>query len=119
VNLDNAIQKHAEWKIKLRTAIAKKESMDAATIGKDNCCELGKWLQAEGKSMFGSLTSFRECAAAHTAFHTAAGKIATAINAKKYAEAEKMLGAGTAYGDASYAVGGAIIRLKKEAALEA
>jgi hypothetical protein len=30
-----------------------------------------------------------------------------------------MLGAGTAYGDASYAVGGAIIRLKKEAALEA
>jgi hypothetical protein len=41
MNLDTAISAHAAWKTKFRTAITAKEPMDAATIGKDNCCELG------------------------------------------------------------------------------
>ena len=31
MNLDEAVQKHAEWKMKFRGAIAKKDQMDAAT----------------------------------------------------------------------------------------
>ncbi len=114
MNLDSAIQKHTEWKVKFRTAIAKKEQMDAVTIGKDNCCELGKWLHGEGKTQCGSLASYATTVSKHAAFHVEAGKVATAINAKKYAEAEAMLGSGSAFTSVSAEVGLAPTRLKKE-----
>ena len=117
MDLNTAIQKHAEWKTKFRSAIAKQEQMDAATISKDNCCELGKWLHAEAKTQFGKLASHGECVQKHAAFHVEAGKIATVINAKKYAEAEAMLNNGTNYAQASSQVGVAIMHLKKEANL--
>jgi hypothetical protein len=44
MNLDNAIATHARWKLKFRGAISAQETLDAATIGKDDCCEIGKWL---------------------------------------------------------------------------
>lgn len=117
MDLDQAIQKHSEWKIKFRTAISKKEAMDAATISKDNCCELGKWLHGDASTKFGDLASHSECVTKHAAFHVEAGKVAAAINQKKYAEAEQMIGAGTSYTTASSAVAGAILKLKKEARL--
>lgn len=50
MDLNNAIAKHSEWKTKLRSAITRKETLDASTISKDNCCDLGKWLHGEAKS---------------------------------------------------------------------
>ena len=117
MNLDDASKAHLEWKLKFRGAISKQEQLDASTISKDNCCELGKWLHGEGKSKFGKLASHSECTQKHAAFHVEAGKVATAINAKKYTEAEAMLGAGTSFAQASSGVGVAILQLKKEAAL--
>jgi len=117
MNLEGAIGKHAEWKMKLRGAISKKEQMDAATISRDNCCELGKWLHGEAKTKYSRLASHAECVQKHAAFHVEAGKIASAINAQKFTEAEAMLGAGTAYAKASSDVGVAIMHLKKEANL--
>jgi Chemoreceptor zinc-binding domain len=117
MNLDSALAKHAEWKLKFRSAISKQESLDAAIIAKDNCCDFGKWLHGEGKTKYSGLTGFSDCVAKHATFHTEAGKVATAINAGKYNEAEAMLSAGTAYTASSNAVGTAIVRLKKEAKL--
>jgi len=117
MDLDNAIAKHAEWKIKFRSAISKQESMDAETIAKDNCCDLGKWLHGDAKSKFGRLASHSTCIAKHAAFHVEAGKVAKTINAKKYQEAEAMINSGTPFASASSAVGVAIIGLKKEAGL--
>lgn len=117
MDIDNAIAKHAEWKLKLRSAILKQETMDAATIAKDNCCDLGKWLHGEAKIKFAKLGSYTDCVTKHAAFHSEAGKIASTINLKKFAEAETMLNVGTPYSTASNAVGGAILRLKKEAGI--
>ena len=117
MDLVSAIAKHTEWKTKFRGAITKKEQMDVATISKDNCCELGKWLHGEGKTQYGRLASHAECMQKHAAFHVEAGKVASAINAKKYTEAEAMLGGGTSYSQISSDVGVAISRLKKEANL--
>jgi methyl-accepting chemotaxis protein len=117
MDLDTALSKHAEWKVKFRTAISKQEAMDAETISKDNCCELGKWLHGEAKAKFGRLASYSTCVSKHATFHVEAGKIAKTINAKKFQEAEAMLGSSTAYAAASGAVGVAIIELKKEAKL--
>ncbi len=116
MDLNKAIEKHADWKLKFRLAISKQETMDVEAISKDNCCELGKWLHGESKARFGKFTSHLACVGKHAAFHVEAGKIARTINSKKYAEAEAML-VGTPYTTASNAVGAAIIRLKKEAGL--
>lgn len=114
MDLNQAIEKHAEWKTKFRLAIKKQESMDSVNIGKDHCCELGKWLHGEGKSSFGHLLSHHELLANHARFHVEAGKIASAINAKEYTKAERMLDAGTTYAAPSSAVGVSIMKLKKE-----
>ena len=47
--LDDVIAVRAARKTKFRVAIARQESMDAATVGANNCCELGQWLQGEGR----------------------------------------------------------------------
>ena len=91
--------------------------MDATTIAKDNGCELGKWLHGEAKASVGRLASHAACIAKHAVFHAEAGKIAKAINEKKYAAAEAMLASSTPYASASSAVAGAIMHLKKEAGL--
>lgn len=116
MNFDEAIHKHAEWKMKLRSAISKQEQLDAATIAKDNCCALGNWLHGDGKLKFGAKPEFRAVLDLHKAFHAEAGKVSQLINAKNYPEAEKALGANTPYSNASSAVASAIFALKKTAA---
>lgn len=117
MDLENAVQVHAQWKVKLRTAITKQEGLDAKVIGVDNACELGKWLHGDAKGKYGKLASYTECVSAHAAFHKAAGQVAQVITDKKYDEAIKMLENGTSFAKASTAVGVALGKLKKEAKL--
>lgn len=116
MNFDQAIQKHSEWRMKFRTAMSMKEKLDAATIGKDNCCELGKWLYGDGKIQYGRLASYNQCNEAHKAFHVEAGKVAVLINDGKYTEAEKQLGAGSGYSRSSTYIAGTLMKLKTEQA---
>ncbi|HNV59082.1 MAG TPA: CZB domain-containing protein [Rhodoferax sp.] len=115
MDLDSAIGAHAQWKIKLRAGIDRKEQMDALTIGKDNCCELGKWMYGEGRQTLGSKPEFVTLIERHKLFHTEAGKVAQAINTAKYEQAAKMIESGSAFASASTAVGVAIGALKKVA----
>lgn len=117
MDLESAIAKHAEWKVKLRSAIAKKEQLDALSISKDDRCDLGKWLHGEGKAKFSKLASYAECLAKHASFHVEAGKVAAAINQQRYEEAKALMDAGTSYAKASGAVATAIMSLKREAGL--
>lgn len=117
MNLDIALAKHAEWKLKFRSAISKQEKMDATSIAKDNCCDFGKWLHGEAKTQYSALTGYKDCVSKHAEFHKEAGKVASVINSGKYSEADAMLGAGSAYTHSSNAVGASIMRLKREARL--
>ncbi|MBU6259282.1 MAG: CZB domain-containing protein [Burkholderiales bacterium] len=117
MDLAQASSAHTEWKVKLRMAITKREQTDAATIGRDDCCALGKWLHGEAKSKYSKLKSYSTCLTQHAAFHREAGAVAAAINRQDYAKAEKMLDAGTPYATISASVITAILGLKKEAAL--
>jgi methyl-accepting chemotaxis protein len=83
----------------------------------DNQCPLGKWLHGEGKGQYGRLGSFGQCVTKHAEFHKSAGSVARTINSGKYSEAEAMLGAGSAYVDASTAVAVAIMSLRREAGI--
>jgi hypothetical protein len=114
MDLDEAVGKHIEWKVKLRSSIFKKEMVDANTIRQDNCCVLGKWLHGEGKTLHGKKPGFNPLVTRHAEFHRSAGKVADAINAKQYEQAEIMLEGNSEFGIASFAVAAAIKSLMKE-----
>lgn len=97
MDLAQAGQAHSEWKIKLRMAIAKQDTLDATVISADNQCLLGKWLHGEARGKFSSLPSYAECVSKHAIFHQEAGKVAQAINAKNFTQAKAMMEANTPY----------------------
>ena len=112
MDLDNAIQKHAQWKFKFLNALHNKEVMDEIAISRDSNCEFGKWLHGDAKAQFGMVGSYAKCVADHAAFHVEAGKVAVAINARKPEEVERMMAKGSAYDQASRTVAISIIELK-------
>ena len=117
MNLDNAVQTHAQWKTKLRSAIAKHEQLDLVTLSRDDCCELGKWLHGEGRTSYGRLTSHNDCLSKHLVFHSEVTKIARTVNSKQFEAAEVMLGAGTTYAKASNALSVSFLQLRKDAGI--
>ena len=118
IDLDGALKKHAEWKIKFRTAISQKETLDVTTISKDNCCDFGKWLHSEDTHpKIAHLPSYHDCVKEHATFHIEAGKVAAMINDRKYDQAETLLlSVDSGFANASIKVGSAIMRLKKDTA---
>jgi methyl-accepting chemotaxis protein len=115
ISLDNAIKAHADWRLKLRTASQQHEKLDADTITRDDCCELGKWLHGSGKSKFGSNPNFVALLDAHKVFHQEAGKVARAVNQNLgTGKVEAMLGADTSFSRASNTVTRLIAQMKSE-----
>lgn len=114
MDLDDAIQKHFQWKATFRNAIHENGSLDAAAISKATICELGRWLHGEAAALYGKSPYYTKCVAAHAAFHLVAGKVAEAVNAKDTSLAERLLADGSSFSEASKRVGLAIEGLKKE-----
>lgn len=114
IDLGSAIQAHAQWKLKLHTAIKKKDKLNDHEISRDDCCMLGKWLHCEAKSNYKDLHAYSECLRKHKAFHVEAGKVAKAINSELYERAEAMLDSNTPYASVSKSVAAAIVSLRKE-----
>jgi methyl-accepting chemotaxis protein len=116
IDLDHAIEAHAQWKTTLRQAITSHESLDVDKIRCDDCCMLGKWLHGAGGRQHGSRNSFTALLSRHQEFHRSAGDVAAAINRGDCAKAEQMLGSGTAFAKASSDVGVAVIHLRDDLA---
>jgi methyl-accepting chemotaxis protein len=117
ISLDNAIKAHADWRTKLRSAAQRRERLDADTVSRDDCCELGKWLHGSGKSKFGGRPNFVELLDGHKTFHQEAGKVARAINQGLSADkVEAMLASGSGFGNASNTVTRLISQMKSEMA---
>ena len=49
LNWDQMILAHSRWKTRLKQAIESQEKIDAQVAGKDDQCEMGKWIYGEGK----------------------------------------------------------------------
>lgn len=118
MDLKKAIEKHVAWKMKFRAAIDGHQSMDQVSIAKDNVCELGAWLHGPARAECSHCPSFHALIDAHREFHAEAGRIAAAINAKRFAEAEGLLSA-TAYGAASQRAIMAMMSVQREKAAKA
>lgn len=115
MNLDEAIQKHTAWKVTFRNAISRKEKLDAETMGKDNCCQLGQWLYGDGRARYGTRPEFKAVVENHRIFHVEAGKVARLINAGQYDQVDRALGTDGPFTRASNAVCTAIVQLKRVA----
>ena len=114
MDIDSAIGKHAEWKVKFRVAIAKKEKMDVAHVANIHVCDFGAWLDNEGKHQHGRLPEFANLVDIHKQFHAEAVKVAQLINATKYSEAEAAL-SGSSYSQVSTQMANGVLKLKKAA----
>jgi methyl-accepting chemotaxis protein len=112
MDLEKAGQSHHEWKVKFRVAMKNQEKMDVVRIGSDSACDFGRWLHGEGRAQHGADPAFQECLTRHAQFHQEAARVAQAINDRRLAQAEAMLGTGTAYSSASYSTVAAIGQLK-------
>lgn len=114
MNFDKAVEAHMAWKIRFRVAMQKREQLDEATIARDNCCELGKWLHGEAVFKYAQLPSYAGCVQRHAEFHREAAQVAQAINRGDHARAESLLGPSSSYSGASGAVVVALGRLRRD-----
>ena len=113
MDLQQASLKHTEWEIRFREAVFMQEDMDEGSVGRDDCCELGKWLHGPGQSRFSQLSVYQTCLSRHAIFHLEAAKIAGLVKRKQFGEAEQALEGG-AYAVAASAVSVAVEQLRQQ-----
>lgn len=115
MDLDHALESHVAWKVGFRMAILQQGTVDAACVGREDCCELGLWLLGEGRTLCGAMEAFGTCLAAHQDFHREAGRVARAINAGRLEEASRLMKPSETFTRSSAALGNAISQLLQSA----
>jgi len=91
MNFDEAISAHVNWKVKLLGFInGTADKLDANKVEKDNQCDLGRWLYAEG-SQYKKHPEYDRLKKEHAHFHKCAADVVKAVDAGKKDEAKKML----------------------------
>lgn len=76
VTSKDAISAHVNWKLRIHALLTGKlpEKLDPSLITRDNVCELGKWLNSDGKQEIPSALH-AELLAVHADFHREAARI--------------------------------------------
>lgn len=77
MNFDEAISAHQRWKTRLRLHIDGKstEALDPAQVGKDDQCDLGRWIYGEGARVMGAKAEFQDVKQSHAHFHSVAADV--------------------------------------------
>ncbi len=55
MDLNDAINSHTDWKIRLRHAISERATLDVASVARDDACDYGQWLHGPARQRFGTL----------------------------------------------------------------
>ena len=87
-----------------------------ATIRRDDCCALGKWIYGAGGQRYGQLPLFSQLVEQHKTFHLETGRIAELVNAGKTEEANRLLQGESPFIRAGRAVVNTLNRLKQAVA---
>ncbi|HEY0635544.1 MAG TPA: CZB domain-containing protein [Gammaproteobacteria bacterium] len=92
MNFFEAINAHVAWKMRLQQHIKGEsaERLDAAIVGRDDLCALGKWLHAH-REQHNDMAQFRQVVELHADFHRCAAEIIDTVNRGKRQEAEHKL----------------------------
>ncbi|MEZ5646424.1 MAG: methyl-accepting chemotaxis protein [Burkholderiaceae bacterium] len=100
INVDSFIDAHRQWKVKLRDAIENRETVDVATLSRDDCCALGKWLHGDGQRL-AARASFSELVDRHRHFHQVAAGVGELVNGRRFQDATDALAPGTPFSTAT------------------
>lgn len=112
VLLEQAHRWHQEWKDKLLAAVNAKQLIDADTISRDDCCNLGKWIATDGQRYNGNKPAFQDLVLHHREFHMLIGAVAEIVNDKQYELAKAYLSSDAQLARSSIEVVEAIRRLE-------
>ncbi len=112
-SLDHAIAAHAKWKFRLREAIKTgKSEWTVETVGPDDRCEFGQWLNALLLSDRMS-KDWRDAKTLHAQFHRAAADVLKSALAGHKAEADASMAPGGEFADVSTRLVRSLIDWKK------
>lgn len=77
LNMKAALDAHVEWTHRLEGKLNgdNSEALDAATVGSDCNCKLGKWIHGSAKEQFGDVPEYEQLRETHADFHRKAGEI--------------------------------------------
>jgi hypothetical protein len=116
MNVDEAIQAHAAWKVKLTVYARKPDgALKAAEAGAPNRCVLGQWLYGSG-AKYTSLPEYEALVAEHARFHKAAASLIDRADSGEIGDPEKALDEASEYGMVSRKVVMAIKTLQDKTA---
>ncbi len=100
IDVDSIIDGHRQWKVKLREAVDSGIKVDVATLSRDDCCALGKWIYADGQRLR-ARSSFTMLVNNHAHFHQVAGQVGQLINDGHLEQAVDALAPNTPFSNAT------------------
>lgn len=112
LKLEQAIDVHRQWRERLKTSITEGEKLDPREIRRNDCCDLGSWLHARGRTLYGAKPEFVRLMASHNDFHLSASMAVRAINEDEWANAEKLFDNRSQLAQASMELEVAIMKLQ-------
>jgi len=77
MDLDHAVLAHQQWKSRLNQFLGGtlQEKLDPAIVGRDDQCELGKWIHGNGSKALHQEAEFQHLQQCHAKFHRKAGEV--------------------------------------------
>ncbi len=77
MDFEEAVAAHRKWKSHLRLHIdgSSTEMLDPEVIGRDDRCELGRWIHGEGGATMSAKPEFQAMKRIHARFHQVAGEV--------------------------------------------
>jgi len=110
--IEQAIADHAAWKARFRDFINGKIELDATTVGKENFCQFGKWIENEGERMLLPKEVHDDIFSLHAEFHRVAATVVEKKNKGDIQGAQHDLTSNGAFGRASAALMQRMLKLK-------
>lgn len=107
--IEQALEAHAAWRKHFRDFLNGRGSFDTATVGANDQCQFGQWLNREGSRLM-PVSLYSDIRAAHDEFHRVAAGIVQKIKDKQFAEANKDLAADGPFNQASEKLKGILLR---------
>ena len=77
MKIDVLINQHLKWKAQAESLFFESncKTINPTIIGRDDCCDLGKWIYSPSSDSLSSNKTFQQLKQAHKEFHLYAGKI--------------------------------------------
>ena len=89
--LERSIESEVKWKLRLLKWANGDEVPERESVALDSKCDLGAWLQGDGRRQHGNNPLFRAACEAHTRFHAAAGHVVDLVLAGRREAAKRSI----------------------------